>query len=73
MKFTSNKVINLGSAAFRQWRSTHSHCQFIHGYNLTADITFECDNLDERNWVMDFGGLKDLKTIDLSLVIGVLV
>jgi 6-pyruvoyltetrahydropterin/6-carboxytetrahydropterin synthase len=63
MKFTSNKVINLGSAAFRQWRSTHSHCQFIHGYNLTADITFECDNLDERNWVMDFGGLKDLKTI----------
>lgn len=62
MKFTSNKVINLGSAAFRQWKSTHSHCQFIHGYNLTADITFECDDLDERNWVMDFGGLKALKT-----------
>ena len=62
MKFTSNKVINLGSAAFRQWRSTHSHCQFIHGYNLTADITFECEELDERNWVMDFGGLKALKT-----------
>ena len=74
MRFTSNKVINLGSAAFRQWRSTHSHCQFIHGYNITADITFECDKLDERNWVMDFGGLKDLKktlehTFDHKLVV----
>ena len=74
MRFTSNKIINLGSSAFRQWRSTHSHCQFIHGYNLTADITFECDELDERNWVMDFGGLKDLKktlehTFDHKLVV----
>jgi len=74
MRFTSNKVINLGSAAFRQWRSTHSHCQYIHGYNLTADITFECDELDERNWVMDFGGLKELKstlehTFDHKLVV----
>ena len=74
MRFTSNKKINLGSAAFRQWRSTHSHCQFINGYNITADITFECDKLDERNWVMDFGGLKDLKktlehTFDHKLVV----
>tara|TARA_R110001606_G_scaffold349002_1_gene498759 strand:- start:2576 stop:3211 length:636 start_codon:yes stop_codon:yes gene_type:complete len=74
MRFTSNKVINLGSAAFRQWRSTHSHCQFLHGYNITADITFECNELDERNWVMDFGGLKDLKktlehTFDHKLVV----
>ena len=22
---------------------------------------FECDTLDERNWVMDFGGLRELK------------
>ena len=74
MKFTSNKVIDLGSAAFRQWRSTHSHCQYIHGYNLTANITFEADELDERNWVADFGGLKDLKktlehTFDHKLVV----
>ena len=74
MRFTSNKKINLGSSAFRQWRSTHSHCQFVHGYNLTADITFECKELDERNWVMDFGGLKELKktlehTFDHKLVV----
>lgn len=74
MKFTSGKVINLGSAAFRQWRSTHSHCQYIHGYNLTAEIIFEAADLDSRNWVMDFGGLKDLKktlehTFDHKLVV----
>ena len=74
MKFTSNKVIELGSAAFRQWRSTHSHCQYIHGYRLTADITFEADELDEKNWVADFGGLKALKkdlenTFDHKLVV----
>ncbi len=74
MKFTSNKVIELGSAAFRQWKSTHSHCQYIHGYRLTADITFEAEELDERNWVADFGGLKDLKktlehTFDHKLVV----
>ena len=74
MKFTSNKVIELGSAAFRQWKSTHSHCQYIHGYRLTADITFECDELDDKNWVADFGGLKDLKktleyTFDHKLVV----
>ena len=74
MTFTSNKVFNLGSAAFRQWRATHSHCQYIHGYNLTANITFEADHLDKQNWCADFGGLKDLKvmlqhTFDHKLVI----
>ena len=63
MTFTSNKVFNLGSAAFRQWRATHSHCQYIHGYNLTANITFECEKLDDKNWCADFGCFKGLKTI----------
>tara|TARA_R110002050_G_scaffold54989_2_gene124264 strand:+ start:2243 stop:3010 length:768 start_codon:yes stop_codon:yes gene_type:complete len=74
MKFTSNKVIELGSAAFRQWKSTHSHCQYIHGYRLTADITFETNELDDKGWVADFGGLKDLRkelenTFDHKLVV----
>jgi len=74
MTFTSNKIFNLGSAAFRQWKATHSHCQYIHGYNLTADITFETDQLDERNWCADFGGFKDLKvmfehTFDHKLIV----
>jgi len=74
MTFTSNKVFNLGSAAFRQWKATHSHCQYIHGYNLTADVTFETDQLDDKNWCADFGGFKDLKvmlanTFDHKLVV----
>jgi 6-pyruvoyltetrahydropterin/6-carboxytetrahydropterin synthase len=33
----------------------------LHGYALKVQITFEAEELDERNWVVDFGGLKDLK------------
>lgn len=49
------------SCAFRQWRSTHSHCSLIHGYSIGIKLIFECDTLDERNWVMDFGGLTKFK------------
>jgi len=49
------------SCCFRQWRSTHSHCSLLHGYSLGFKLIFECDSLDERNWVMDFGGLKEFK------------
>lgn len=59
--FTSTKVIELGSCAFRQWRANHSHCQFIHGYQLKAKFWFGCNELDEKNWAVDFGGLKELK------------
>jgi 6-pyruvoyltetrahydropterin/6-carboxytetrahydropterin synthase len=49
------------SCCFRQWRSTHSHCSLLHGYSIGVKVIFECESLDERNWVMDFGGLKDFK------------
>jgi 6-pyruvoyltetrahydropterin/6-carboxytetrahydropterin synthase len=49
------------SCAFRQWRSTHSHCSLIHGYSIGIRLVFESDMLDERNWVMDFGGLEKFK------------
>jgi 6-pyruvoyltetrahydropterin/6-carboxytetrahydropterin synthase len=61
------------SACFRQHRAS-SHCQFLHGYALSFKFTFEADELDERNWVLDFGGLKRLKdwlcdTFDHKLLI----
>jgi len=59
--FTSTKVIELGSCAFRQWKATHSHCQYIHGYQLKAKFWFGCQELDEKNWAVDFGSLKELK------------
>ena len=62
MSHTSSKLIELGSTAFRQPRA-ESHCRYIHGYQLKAEITFACNELDDNNWVFDFGGLKDLKHI----------
>lgn len=59
-KFSSTKIIELGSCAFRQWRAT-SHCNKLHGYRLSAKFTFACSSLDENHWCLDFGGLKNLK------------
>lgn len=50
------------SCAFRQWRAD-SHCRFVHGYALSFKFVFEAEELDARNWVVDFGGLKGLKQI----------
>ncbi len=46
--------------AYRQWRAD-SHCNLIHGYSLTIKFEFETDDLDVRNWAMDYGGLRPLK------------
>lgn len=61
-RYVSTKVIPLGSCAFRQ-PFAKSHCRFIHGYRLQAKFWFTCNTLDENNWVVDFGSLKELKTI----------
>lgn len=50
------------SCAFRQWRAD-SHCRLLHGYALAFKFVFGCDELDVRNWCVDFGGLKSLKAI----------
>lgn len=49
------------SAAFRQWKA-ESHCRFLHGYALAVKFVFEAQELDHRNWVVDFGSLKGLKS-----------
>lgn len=48
------------SACFRQWRA-ESHCRLLHGYALSVRVEFEADELDCRNWVVDFGSLKSFK------------
>lgn len=48
------------SCAFRQWKAD-SHCNKIHGYALSFKFIFETVALDNRNWVVDFGGLTVLK------------
>lgn len=49
------------SCCFRQWRA-QSHCRFLHGYALAIRLEFEAEELDERNWVVDFGSLKGFKS-----------
>ena len=63
-KFQSTKIFDGFSTVFRQWRADGTHCQFLHGYGVSFKITFEGE-LDEKNWVWDFGGMKRAKgTID---------
>jgi len=64
MKFQSSKVFDGFSTVFRQWKAEGTHCRFLHGYGTSVKIWFEGE-LDEKNWVWDFGGMKRAKsTID---------
>ena len=63
-KFKSTKLFDGFSCVFRQWRAEGTHCRFLHGYGVSFRVWFEGE-LDERNWVWDFGGMKRAKgTID---------
>ena len=59
-KFISTKVFDGYSTVFRQWRAEDTHCKYLHGYGVSFKIWFEGE-LDERNWVWDFGGMKRAK------------
>ena len=48
------------SCTFRQAGAV-SHCNLLHGYALSFSFKFGCEQLDDKNWVIDFGGLKQLK------------
>ena len=64
MTYYSTKTYghNIGlSAVFRQPNADHSHCHLLHGYSLAFKFTFGCKDLDNKNWAVDFGGLKPLK------------
>ena len=60
MKFQSTKLFDGYSACFRQWKAEGTHCKFLHGYAVSFRVWFEGE-LDERNWVWDFGGMKRAK------------
>jgi 6-pyruvoyltetrahydropterin/6-carboxytetrahydropterin synthase len=63
-KFQSTKLFDGFSCVFRQWKAEGTHCRFLHGYGVSFRVWFEGE-LDERNWVWDFGGMKRAKgTID---------
>jgi 6-pyruvoyltetrahydropterin/6-carboxytetrahydropterin synthase len=61
MKFQSTKLFDGYSTCFRQWKAEGTHCKFLHGYAISFKVWFEGE-LDERNWVWDFGGMKRAKS-----------
>ena len=61
MKHQSTKIFDGFSTVFRQWKAEETHCKYLHGYGISFKVTFEGD-LDHRNWVWDFGGMKRAKT-----------
>ena len=62
-QYISTKLFENYSVAIRQWKAQHSHCQLLHGYALKFKVWFASnspiDQLDEMNWIVDYGGFKD--------------
>lgn len=52
---------DLLSVAFRNYAAEHSHCRLVHGHDLSVRLKFAATTLDARNWVVDYGGLKEIK------------
>ena len=61
-KFQSTKIFDGFSCVFRQWKAEETHCKYLHGYGVSFKLWFEGE-LDEKNWVWDFGGMKRAKTL----------
>ena len=60
--YKSRKKFDGFSTCFRQWKADTTHCQYLHGYDVEFEVTFEGE-LDHRNWVWDFGGMKRAKNL----------
>ena len=58
--YFSTKRFGPISTGHRQWRDD-GHCAYVHGYGRYVKITFTCNSLDDKMWVQDFGGLKDIR------------
>jgi 6-pyruvoyltetrahydropterin/6-carboxytetrahydropterin synthase len=59
--FKSTKRFTGFPCTHRQWKAD-SHCRFVHGYSREFYFEFAANDLTEEGWVVDFGGLKELKT-----------
>ena len=60
MAYFSTKRFGPISTGHRQWRD-EGHCAWLHGYGRTVKVIFAGSHLDEKMWMVDFGGLRDLK------------
>lgn len=62
-KFVSTKeYIDEFPVAYKQWKAD-THCNKNHGYSFSLKFYFGANELDKRGWVIDYGGLKELKQL----------
>ena len=62
-RFTSTKEYHDEfPCAYKQWKAD-THCKLNHGYSFSMKFYFGANELDKRGWVVDYGGLKELKQI----------
>jgi len=66
-KYVSTKeYVDAFPVAYRQWRADDKPgpvpgCNKIHGYAFSMKFYFGTNDLDVRNWVVDYGSLGPLK------------
>ena len=61
MIYKSTKYFKeIGPCAYRNHKSD-TDCYLLHGYCRSFKFVFGCNNLDRQGFVVDFGGLKDVK------------
>ena len=58
--FTSTKRFTDFPCTHRQWLA-ESHCKYVHGYSRAFYFEFQSTELTKEGWVVDFGGLKEVK------------
>ena len=56
----STKLFQDFPCTHRAWRY-RGNCKYVHGYCRSFKFIFTCEELDPNGWVMDFGGLKQIK------------
>jgi 6-pyruvoyltetrahydropterin/6-carboxytetrahydropterin synthase len=59
--FKSSKRFVGFPCTHRQWRAD-SHCKYVHGYSREFYFEFAATELTKEGWVVDFGGLKEIKS-----------
>ena len=63
-RYMSCKKFDNFSVALRQWKASHSHCAWLHGYAFELKVWFASNEedidkqLDDMNWIVDYGGFK---------------
>ena len=63
-RYSSTKYFDNYSVAIRQHKAQHSHCSLLHGYAFSLKVWFVSNEedvekqLDDMNWIVDFGGFK---------------